>query len=184
VAESPSTMLRARATVSAQLSEMQGALDGFPVNGLLDYCLAIKDRDDAVDPKAQELVDHILIYWTNAISHDLERFPAVTTDALQSIRQRMIDARDALQRVRSLLQDLRDMTSMLSMSNEWRSQSGIGEGLAVGLRQPSDDARSLGNAACDPLCKFDRAMCSMETPCARPRPSIGLLSQRPCLRDA
>jgi hypothetical protein len=104
-----SRAIYAKAFVSARLSEMEGALDGFPAAVLLDDFLALEGGDDAVDRRAQRLCEHVL---TRRGDHDRGRSGAILAsniDVLQDIRQRIVHARDALLRVWSLVRDLNNL---------------------------------------------------------------------------
>ncbi len=89
---------------AAAMGAFEDALDGFPIANLLDRCLEVDGQRGAVDRRAHNIVDHLLAQWTATIERDLERFPDATIDVMRSIRQRMVDARDALLRVRAMLQ--------------------------------------------------------------------------------
>lgn len=85
-----SRAIDAKAFVTARLSEMEDALDGFPAAVLLDDFLALEGGDDAVDRRAQGLCEHILTRWATTIERDLELFSPATIDVLQDIRQRAV----------------------------------------------------------------------------------------------
>jgi hypothetical protein len=98
---------------------MERALDGFPAAVLIDDCLLADARSGAVDRTAQALVAHILSQWVSTIERDLERFPPATIEVLQTIRQRMLDARDALLHLRSLLHELNQFSPNGAESDDW-----------------------------------------------------------------
>lgn len=95
----------AKSLVFAQLASLEGTFDGFPTAGLLNDWLLVDERSGAVDCRTRQLAAYILGEWTTIIERNLDQFPTATVDALQDIRKRMIDTRDALLHVRSLLQD-------------------------------------------------------------------------------
>lgn len=101
----------AKAFVSARMSEMENALDGFPAAVLLEDCLKVDGSGAVVDRRSQALVAHILSAWVCLIEHDLQRLPPATIEVLQTIRQRMLDARDALLRLRQVLDELSEFAS-------------------------------------------------------------------------
>ena len=145
----------AKAFVSARLNEMETVLDGFRAAVLLDHCLTV-DSDSAVDRRAQGLVEHILTHWANTIERDLERFPPATIDVLQTIRQRMVDARDALLRVRSLLQGLSDLAPLSAEPNEWPFTPRADQVTRMSPMEPSTDTGRPGSALCDALRQLER----------------------------
>lgn len=106
-----SQVKNAKAFVSARMSEMENALDGFPAAVLLEDCLKVDGSGAAVDRRAQALVVHILSAWVCLIEFDLQRMPPATIEVLQTIRQRMLDARDALLRLRQVLDELSEFAS-------------------------------------------------------------------------
>jgi hypothetical protein len=146
----------AKAFVSAQLSEMESALDGFPAAVLLDDCLTVEDGVDAVDRGAQGLFEHILTRWATTIERDLERFPPATIDVPQDIRRRMVDARDALLRVRSLLQDLSNLAPSSVKPDERSGSPRTVHVTGPGLSEAGNDAGRPVSASCDTLRQFER----------------------------
>jgi hypothetical protein len=94
----------ARVQVAAGLSEMEPALDGFPAAVLIEEWLQLAEHDAAAARRTQHVIAHVLSAWALTIERDLESFPPPTMDALQAIRKRMIDSRNALQRLLRLLQ--------------------------------------------------------------------------------
>lgn len=124
----------AKAFVSARMSEMENALDGFPAAVLLEDCLKVDGSGAVVDRRSQALVAHILSAWVCLIEHDLQRLPPATIEVLQTIRQRMLDARDALLRVRLLLDALSEFASNRAEpaeAVEWRRAEARGLGGAL-----------------------------------------------------
>lgn len=101
-----SQVKNAKAFVSARMSEMEHVLDDYPAADLLEDCLKLDGSGAVVDRRAQALFVHIVSAWVRLIEHDLQRMPPATIELQQTIRQRMLDARDALLRVRLLLDAL------------------------------------------------------------------------------
>jgi hypothetical protein len=95
----------AKSLVFARLARLEGSLDGFPAAGLLNDWLMVDERSGAVDCRTRQLAAYILGEWTTIIERNLERFPTATVDALEDIRKRMIDTRNALLHLRLLLQE-------------------------------------------------------------------------------
>jgi hypothetical protein len=129
-----SQVMDAKAFVSARMSEMERALDGFPAAVLLDDCLKVDGSGCAVDRRAQALVAHILTEWACTIERDLQRFPPASIEVLQTIRQRMIDAREALLRLRSLLDELSEFApnrAEPAEPTEWPRADTRGSGAAL-----------------------------------------------------
>lgn len=151
-----SRAIDAKAFVSARLSEMEDALDGFPAAVLLDDFLALQGGDDAVDRRAQGLCEHILTRWATTIERDLEQFSPPTIDVLQDIRQRMVHARDALLRVRSLVRDLSNLAPSSVKSGERSGSPRTAHVTRPGLTETGNDAGSAVRASCDTLRQVDR----------------------------
>ena len=145
-----------RAFVSARLSEMESALDGFPVAILLDDCLSVDELGGAVDRSAHGLVEHVLIQWTSMIERDLEQFPPATIDVLKAIRQRMVDVRHALLRVRALLRGLSDLTPPNAEPNERSSAPQADQIARKSLLEVRTGAGTPGGASCDTLRHIER----------------------------
>lgn len=133
-----------KATVIARLVDMDGVFDGFPAEALVCQCLMLDERSGDIDRRSQALVTDVLSRWVSLIGHDLERFPPAGTEALQSIRQRMIDARLALLRLGSLLQESGDdAANRTDLTKEPRTEAGT-----FGQFQPAARTGSgLGRAA-------------------------------------
>lgn len=93
----------AKAIVSARLGEVAGALDGFPAALLIDEWLRLVDADPAAARRSQHVILHILAEWAATIQRDLDQFPPASMDALQNIRQRMVESHEALLRLQSML---------------------------------------------------------------------------------
>lgn len=129
--------------VSARMSEMENALDGFPALVLLEDCLKFDGSGAVVDRRSRALIAHILSTWVCLIEHDLQRLPPATTEVLQTIRQRMRDARDALLRVRLLLNALSEFAPTRAEPAE-----------AVECRRA--DARGSGGALANVLKPLER----------------------------
>jgi hypothetical protein len=102
----PTRTIDIKTLLATQLSGMQDALEGFPANALLDQLLDAPQQGDPDRGHAQQLTEHLLEQWIGTLTRDLERFPSPTTDALQRIRQRMVDSRLALRRLQALLRTL------------------------------------------------------------------------------
>ena len=94
------------AAVSEMLNQTRDVLDGIPAEAVMFDCLRATAQGPAAGVRARHLADHILAQWVAGIECDLAQFPPPTLGVLQSIRQRMVEARDALLRVQCLLHDL------------------------------------------------------------------------------
>ena len=93
----------------ARISDLAGALDGYPVAQLFDIGPAAGDGVVAMSSSAKAVIEHTLMQWTQSIEHDLGRLPPATTGAMLELRQRLEGARLALLEARSVLQDLSDL---------------------------------------------------------------------------
>lgn len=83
-----------------QLSRLAPALDGFPVDALLDVFVATEQRDRAT---AYRLVDQCLGNWIDSLQGGLDAFPHEPDDALQRVQARERGTRDALATLKAAL---------------------------------------------------------------------------------
>ena len=93
----------------ARISDLAGALDGYPVAQLFDIGPATGDGVAAMSSSAKAVIEHTLMQWTQSVEHDLDRLAPATTGAMVALKQRLVGARLALLEARSVLQDLSDM---------------------------------------------------------------------------
>jgi hypothetical protein len=103
----------ARVLVAAHLSEVEPALDGFPAAALIEEWLQLAERDAEAARRTRHVIVHVLAAWALTIERDLEAFPPATMEALQAIRQRMVDSRNALQRLLRLLKTITEPLASL-----------------------------------------------------------------------
>lgn len=80
-------------SVLDRLAQLAPALDGYPINQLLDVFMSAEQRDRA---QAHRLVNHCIVHWIAALESDLHAFPHAPDDALMRIQHRQKSARDAL----------------------------------------------------------------------------------------
>lgn len=82
-----------------ELCRLGPALQGFPVDELLEvYAMAGQQRANAY-----RLVDRCLESWIAALESGLHAYPHAPDDALQRVRERQRNARDALSRLQLAL---------------------------------------------------------------------------------
>jgi hypothetical protein len=127
---------------------MESALEGFPAAVLLGDCLMVDGRGGADDQRAQQRVVHILTQWATMIERDLERFPPATIEVLQTIRQRMLDARYSSLRLRSLSYEVSEFAPNRAEPDEWLRTS----------------TRESGRALPDALNQFEREATMHDSP--------------------
>lgn len=80
-------------SVLDRLAQLAPALDGYPVNQLLDVVMSAEQRDRA---QAHRLVSCCIVHWITTLEGDLSAYPHVPDDALLKIQVRQRRARDAL----------------------------------------------------------------------------------------
>ena len=76
-----------------KLEQLAPALDGYPVNQLLDVFMSAEQRDHS---QAQHLVTRCIAHWIATLEGDLRAFPDMPDDALLKLQARQQNARDAL----------------------------------------------------------------------------------------
>jgi len=93
----------------ASISDLAGALDGYPVEQLFDIGPATGDGGVAMSSSAKAVIEHTLMQWTRSIESDLARLAPATTGAMVALRHRLEGALLALLEARSVLQDLSEL---------------------------------------------------------------------------
>lgn len=83
-----------------ELARLAPALDGFPVDALLDVCVAAGQQGH---DNAWRLVDVCLENWIAALEGSISSYPHAPDDALARVQARQRGARDALTTLKSAL---------------------------------------------------------------------------------
>lgn len=88
----------------ALVEQLAEALDGFPVQELLERFVDTSDGGRQLSPTSRLLVDQVLSAWIQTLDHDAKRLPAMAGAlAAPEVYRRLIAPRDALMSVRRAL---------------------------------------------------------------------------------
>lgn len=96
-----STVLADPFVLVDQLAE---ALDGFPVQELLERFIDTSQGGHHLSPTSRLLVDQVLSAWIHTLDRDAQRLPAMAgASAAPEVYRRLVAPRDALMSVRRAL---------------------------------------------------------------------------------
>jgi hypothetical protein len=88
----------------ALVEQLAEALDGFPVQELLERFVDTSNGDRQLPPTSRLLVDQVLGAWIDTLDHDAKRLPSMAgASAAPEVYRRLIRPRDALMSVRRAL---------------------------------------------------------------------------------
>ena len=111
---SPSQATQPTLWLQDELTRLAPALDGFPVDALLDvYVTAGQQGRD----HAYRLVDSCLENWIASLEGSLSSYPHAPDDALARVQARQRGARDALTTLKSALARVDGVVSLATVGN-------------------------------------------------------------------